>query len=203
MLQVGLTGGIASGKTTVSGIFQNAGAKLIDADQMARQAVMPGAPSWRAIRDLFGDSVLTPAGTINREALGERVFHDPFQRQQLEAIVHPHVRAGMDAELKRLELKAPQAVVILDIPLLLEVGMTQGLAEIVVVYAPPHIQLQRVMQRDSLSRRQAQLRIDAQIPMEEKRRRATRVIDNSGDLDDTRRQTLDLYLDFSQRAALR
>lgn len=201
MLRVGLTGGIASGKSTVSAIFQNAGAIVVDADQIARQVVAPGLPALSAIKDLFGDAVVAQDGTLDRGVLGEMVFNDSHRRRQLEAIVHPHVRSAMDAELKRLEQSTPQAVVIVDIPLLLETGMTDGLAEIVVVYTPRKLQLQRLMQRDGLNRHQAQIRIDAQMDIEEKCRLATHIIDNSGDLDATRKQTMDLYRDLSKRAA--
>jgi dephospho-CoA kinase len=200
MLQVGLTGGIATGKTTVSGIFENAGAKVVDADQIAREVVAPGRPAWWAIKDLFGTGVLAPNGSLDREALAEVVFNDPDLRRQLETIVHPHVRDGISKKVSQLALATPAAVVVLDIPLLLETDMTQGLAEVIVVYASPQIQLQRLMRRDGLSRQQAQLRINAQMPIDEKRRRATIVIDNSGNIENTRNQTLALYRDFSSRA---
>lgn len=200
MLQVGLTGGIATGKTTVSRIFESAGARVIDADQIARKAVAPGRPAWRAIKALFGGRVLAPDGSIDREALAEVVFNDSGLRHQLEAIVHPHVRDDISRNVKRIEQITPGAVVVLDIPLLLEVGMEKGLAEVIVVYASPQVQLKRLMHRDGLSRHQAQQRINAQMPMDEKRRRATIIIDNSGDLDDTRKQTLVLYQNFSIRA---
>jgi dephospho-CoA kinase len=202
VLRVGLTGGIASGKTTVSEMFQNAGAIVIDADRIARQVVAPGLPAWRAITALFGEAVLAPDGTLDRGILGEKVFNDSSLRHQLEAIVHPHVRAQMDVEVKRLEQTAPHAVVILDVPLLLETRMEQGLAEVIVVYVPRQVQLQRLMQRNGLDRDQAGVRIDAQISMQEKRRRATIVIDNSGDRAHTQRQALAVYRDLSQRAGL-
>lgn len=200
MLQVGLTGGIATGKTTVSCIFTSAGAKVVDADQIARKVVAPGLPAWRAIKDLFGNRVITPDGSIHREALAEVVFKDPDMRGQLEAIIHPHVRDRIVLEVKRLENDWPEAVVVLDIPLLFEAKMERGLAEVVVVYTSPQIQLQRLMQRDGLNRQQAQQRIDAQMPIDEKRRRATIIIDNNGDLEDTRKQTMDLFRDFTKRA---
>ncbi len=202
MISAGLTGGIASGKSTVSGILRRAGARVIDADQIARQVVMPGLPAWQAIKAEFGDDVLLRDGAIDRGMLGEKVFNDIALRRKLEAIVHPHVREQMAAEIKRTTRTVPHAVVILDIPLLLEAHMmTQGLAEIIVVYAPEAVQLQRLMQRDGLNREAAQVRIKAQMPIEEKRRRASIVIDNSGDLAYTEKQTLAVYQNLRRRAA--
>lgn len=200
MIRAGLTGGIASGKTTVAYMFKDAGALVIDADQIARQVVMPGLPAWLAIRKCFGDRVLAPDGTVHRSLLAEKVFNDQYLRKKLEACVHPHVQAEMAAQMAVLEQASPQALLILDVPLLLETHMEEGLDEVIVVYAPPDIQMRRLMARDGLDRDGAQSRIDAQMPMEEKRRLATIIIDNGGDVAHTRRQTLKVYRDLSQRA---
>ncbi len=190
---VGLTGGIASGKTTVSGFFKDFGAIIIDADLVARQVVAPGLPAWQAIRSLFGERVVRPDGELDRSLLAELVFKDAHLRQQLEEIVHPQVRDVMDQEVSRLVKKHPRKLIIKDIPLLFESGMNDGLADIIVVYVPVEIQLERLMKRDGIDLDAARRRIDAQMSIEEKRRLATLVIDNSGDLSQTRSQVMRIY----------
>lgn len=200
MIIVGLTGGIASGKTTVADIFRSRGALIVDADLIARQAVAPGEPPWLAIRDRFGEAVLNADGTINRTLLGKWVFANPGLRRQLEKIVHPWVRDRMDAQVDRIRQTNPRAVVVLDIPLLFESQMTGGLAEVIVVYAPAALQLQRLIQRDGIGIPDARARIRAQLPIEEKCRRATIIINNSGDPSETRDQALKVYADLARRA---
>ena len=200
MIIAGLTGGIASGKTTVASILHSNGAVILDADIIARQVVMPGQPAWRDIRDEFGEAVLYADGTINRILLGELVFNNPQLRRQLEKIIHPQVRARMDAQVNRLKQTTPHAVVIQDIPLLFESQMSGGLAEIIVVYTPMAFQLQRLVKRDGLTIEAARARIKAQIPIEEKCRRATIIINNSCDPAATRAQTLKVYSDLAARA---
>ncbi len=193
MIVAGLTGGIASGKSTVAGIFKRAGAELIDADIIARQVVAPGLPAWQAIVDQFGTGVIASDGGIDRVRLGEMVFQDGGLRQRLEQIVHPRVRAAIDDRMQHLRQSSPHGVVIQDIPLLFETGMTRGLAEVIVVYVTEEVQLKRLMQRDGIDARQARARIDAQMPLSQKRRLATLVIDNSKDIAATEQQTLKIY----------
>lgn len=200
MIVVGLTGGIASGKSTVSKIFDEAGAVVIDADRLARQVVEPGKSAWKEIRAQFGRRVFKPDGALDRERLGEIVFHQNRLRRQLEAIIHPRIRAHMDESLRKLAVSKPESVVVLDVPLLLETGMEKGLAEVIVVYAPAAVQRRRLMLRDGFSADQAQARIDAQMPMEQKRSRATLVIDNGGDLSETEKQAMAIYRDLARRA---
>lgn len=200
MLIVGLTGGIASGKSTVSAIFKKAGAMIIDADIIARQSVVPGMPAWRSIKAVFGDRVVRSDGAIDRVVLGEIVFNDRQLRKQLEGIIHPEVRLRIDHEVDRLRKSAPDALVIQDIPLLLETGMTGGLSEIIVVYTTMAVQLKRLMIRDGIGMDAARKRIKAQMPMAEKRLNATMVIDNSGDRSATEMQTLKIYENLAERA---
>ncbi len=200
MLVAGLTGGIASGKSTVAGIFRKEGAQVIDADVIARQVVAPGLPAWQDIVRLFGDQVVAADGTLHRPRLAERVFHDPELRRRLEHIVHPRVRAAIDTQMSRLRDTSPGAVVVQDIPLLLEAGMTQGLDEVIVVYVTAPVQLQRLMRRDGIDASQAKARIDAQMPLEEKRKRASLVIDNSRHRAATRAQTLAIFARLARRA---
>ena len=200
MFIAGLTGGIASGKSTVSAMFRRVGAVIIDADIIARQVVTPEMPAWKAIVQAFGRGVLLTDGRIDRARLGEIVFNDRRLREVLERIIHPRVRAEIQAQLHVLSARTPSAVVIQDVPLLIEAGMTEGLAEIMLVYAPRHIQLERLIRRDGISRADAQLRIDAQMPMAAKRRQATLIIDNAGERDATEKQVAALYARFTAKA---
>jgi dephospho-CoA kinase len=190
---IGLTGGIATGKSTVSAILQNAGAVIIDADQIARKVIKKNLPAYRQIVDTFGESVLLPDREINRTALGNLIFNDPRKKQLLNTIVHPHVRKETNRQLKQIEKNDPDALVILDIPLLFESGMHKDLSEVIVVYAPEHIQIKRLMERDHILQEDALARIRSQMPIEEKKGRATTVIDNSGTLEHTRKQTLEIF----------
>ena len=199
MIITGLTGGIASGKSTVADVFKKAGAVIIDADVIARRVVEPDRPAWQAIVSHFGREVLYADRTVNRARLGELVFKDRTLRRQLERIIHPRVRMAMDSEISRLRVTRPHAVVVLDIPLLYEAGMTEGLAEIIVVYAPATLQLKRLVLRDRLGIEQARVRMNAQMLLTEKCRRATIVINNSGTLVDTHAQALKVYADLERR----
>jgi len=190
---IGLTGGIATGKSTVCAILENAGAVIIDADRIARKLVKKNLPAYRQIVDTFGKSILLPGGEINRTALGDLIFNDPRKKQLLNKIVHPQVGKETDRQLKRIEKSNPHALVILDIPLLLESGLHKNLSEVIVVYTPEHIQINRLMQRDHISQENALARIRSQMPIEEKKKLATIVIDNSGMLEDTRKQTLEIF----------
>ncbi len=193
MLVVGLTGGIATGKSTVATIFKNAGAVIFDADQIAREVVKKGQPAHRAIVEEFGKDVLLEDGEINRSVLGDIIFNDPHKKDLLNKIVHPYVRREQERQLKQIEKANPNTIVILDIPLLLESEMYRDLSDVVVVYAPEHIQIQRLMQRDNISRADALVRVRSQMPIEEKKDKATIVIDNSGSRDNTRKQTLKIF----------
>ncbi|RLB97649.1 MAG: dephospho-CoA kinase [Deltaproteobacteria bacterium] len=190
---VGLTGGIASGKSTVSRLLAEAGARIIDADVLARQAVEPGQPAFAAVVEHFGSGVLKSDGTIDRDQLAAEVFADPGQKARLERIIHPAVAHAMAARLAEIEATAPESTVVLDVPLLFEAGMDAGLDLVVVVDAPEAVQLERLMKRSGLSRADALARIRSQMPMAEKRRRADVVIDNSGSLASTRSQVLALW----------
>jgi dephospho-CoA kinase len=180
-----------------------AGAILIDADKIARQVVSPGCEAWRQIRDVFGGRVLRPDGSLDRKRLGDMVFQDPFLRKQLEQIIHPRVRSDIADQLARICRTAPDALVVQDVPLLIETGMHSGLDEIIVVYVPAHIQLQRLMRRDGLTHRQALDRISSQMAMEEKRKIASIVIDNSGSIDSTECQVQKIYRQLHRQAAAR
>ena len=193
MIIAGLTGGIASGKSTVSRILSDAGAHVIDADQIAKEEVEKGTPAYRDIVSFFGRGILQTDGAIDRKRLADIIFNDPEKKARLNAIVHPHVHRRTQQKIADISRRTSDAVVILDIPLLLEAGMDRNLDELIVVYAPESIQLERLMQRDAIDAAAAMARIRSQMPIDEKRRRATIVIDNSGSLDDCRRQALEVF----------
>ena len=193
MQVIGLTGGIATGKSTVSVILEKAGAVIIDADRIAREVVKRGLPAYREIAKNFGETVLLPDGEINRSVLGDIIFNDPRKKQLLNRIVHPHVRREMNRQLKDMENSTPDTIAVLDIPLLFEVEKHKNLSEVIVVYAPEHIQIKRLMKRDNISEADAVARVRSQMPIEEKKNRATIVIDNSGTMEDTCKQTLEIF----------
>ncbi len=193
MIVAGLTGGIASGKSTVARYLENSGGLIIDADQISREVVLPGQPAWHEIKDRFGDRVFTADGTIDRAGLGDIVFRDARLRRMLEHIIHPRVSAEIDARMKHFAEQSPQAVVIMDIPLLFETGQTADLSEIIVVYVSEDTQRKRLMERDGYTIDEARARMASQMPLEEKAKKATIVIDNNGSLSETRRQTIAVY----------
>jgi dephospho-CoA kinase len=179
MRVIGLTGGIASGKSTVARLLAERGVPVIDADHLARQAVMPGMPAAVAIRAAFGDGVFAPDGTLDRTALGNLVFRDATARHRLEGIMHPAI--ALLAEAKLAELRTAGApLVIYMAPLLIEAGVTDRVDEIWVVYVDRETQLCRLMARDGIEPAEAESRLDAQLSMEEKKAYGRLVIDNRG-----------------------
>ncbi|HSO18342.1 MAG TPA: dephospho-CoA kinase, partial [Desulfosarcina sp.] len=200
VIVAGLTGGIASGKSTVSRILADAGARVIDADRIAREVVIRGSPAYADIVAFFGREVLRKDGEIDRSRLGDIIFNDPEKQARLNAIVHPRVFDRSERMIADIAARTPGAVVILDVPLLLEAGMDRDLAELIVVYVPESLQLERLMRRDDIDAAAAMARIRSQMPIEEKRRRATIVIDNSGGPDACRRQALAVYRRLKSRA---
>mgnify|MGYP001026483453 CR=1 FL=1 len=190
---IALTGGIASGKSTVSAMLAELGAAVVDADRVAREVVLPGTPGLRSVAEAFGQAVLNEDGTLNRKKLGDLVFADEAKRKRLEAILHPEIRRVMEARIADLERENPRRLVVADIPLLYETGLDARYPEVMLVYVPPAIQLERLMKRDGLSPEKARERLNAQLPIDEKKARADWVIDNSGSLEDTRRQVLEFW----------
>ncbi len=188
MLIIGLTGGIASGKSTVGRMLKEKGAYLLDADKLAREAVKPGEPAWRQIVDWLGESILLSDRYIDRSKLASLVFDDKSELEKLNKIVHPEVGYRFKALTEEIISKDPEAVIVYDIPLLIEAGMQKMVDHIVLVFVPREVQIQRLQQRDALSRREAELRLKAQMPLEEKRKQAHTVIDNGGTLEDTASQ---------------
>ncbi len=193
-LLVGLTGGIASGKSTVSRQLAKLGCHVIDADVLAREVVAPGEPALQAIVEAFGPGVLLqPDGTLDRARLGATVFSHPEKRRRLEAITHPAIQARRQAILEVLAARGYDGLVVQDAALLIEVGGAAHVDRLVVVYAAPEVQLDRLMRRDGLDRAEAERRIASQMPLREKVRLAHYVIDNSDSHDETAAQVRAVY----------
>lgn len=183
--RIALTGGIASGKSTVADMFAELGAVIIDSDVLAREVVEPGTPGLAEIVERFGPDILTGDGELNRPALGEIIFKDDEARKDLNAITHPRVRQ----RAVELEESAPEdALIIQVIPLLIEANLVDGFDEVIVVDLPEELQLQRLMERNGFSRDEAHSRIRAQASRAERLAVATHVIDNSQPLELTRAQ---------------
>jgi dephospho-CoA kinase len=194
-LRIGLTGGIGSGKTLVARLFKDSGAALVDADAIARDVVAPGGPAYDGIIAAFGPTVVRSDGTLDRKALGERVFSDASARRQLNALTHPHIRRRMAEEAARLASTPGVEVIVLDIPLLLETtdGRDLGLDGIIVVNADDDVRVGRLVARDGLADADARRRLAAQMPLREKVARADWVIDNNGSPAHTREQVRILW----------
>ncbi len=188
---IGLTGGIACGKSTVSSMLVRRGAILIDADRVAREVVLPGSPALDKVFARFGQAVRAEDGTLLRKKLGEIVFRDEAARRDLEAILHPAIREEIRRQRDEWERRCPDKLIVADIPLLFESGRTEY-PEVMLVYVPESVQLTRLMERDGLTEERAMARIRAQMPIEEKKKLAHIVIDNSGTLEETDRQ-IDLF----------
>jgi dephospho-CoA kinase len=185
---VGLTGGIASGKSTVSNMFRKLGAVIIDADVVARQVVEIGTSGLQEIVDAFGSGILCQDGTLDRAKLGSIVFRDESARLRLNKIVHPRVREQFEIQTREFLQAHPHGVVIHDIPLLYENGLEKTVESVIVVYVSDETQVQRLMSRNSFSREEAERRIAAQMPLSEKVKRADFVVDNEGSLEHTKAQ---------------
>ena len=197
MKVIGLTGGIATGKSTIAAMLAERGAVVIDADQLSRDAVLPGSPALQQIVSLLGTSILEADGSLNRAAVREQVFQDTEKRRRLESILHPAIK---DLALQRLADAANSgaAVAVYMAPLLIEAGATDRVDEVWVVTVRPEVQLDRLTKRDNCSQEQAQQIVAAQMPLAEKERYGVVVIDNSSDLVETGRQ---VEMAWQQRVA--
>ena len=193
MLRVGLTGSIAVGKSFVVSVFEDLGCHVLDADQTAREVVMPGTPGLKALTEAFGEEILKPDGTLDRKQLGALVFADESQRQRLNHILHPFIIARQDEILNEWEKEDPQGIGLIDAALMIESGGYRRFDKLIVVHCRPEVQLERLMLRDKLSRDEAQRRIDSQMPQEEKQKFADYLIDTSDGFEPTRAQTLRVY----------
>jgi len=193
MILVGLTGGVATGKSTVAMMFKQCGAAVINADLLARQVVEPGKPAWRAIVKLFGKTVLNQDRSLDRQALGSIIFHKPKKRRQLERIIHPRVAREQARLTKAITRKDPNAVVIYEVPLLFEAGVDKRVDKIIVVTADRNIQIARLKKRNGLSRAEAIRRIRSQMPLAKKTQQADHLLNGTLPRPSLRRQVGQLF----------
>jgi dephospho-CoA kinase len=196
-----LTGSIGTGKSAVASMLADMGAHIIDTDRIAREVVEPGCPALADIEAEFGREVLNPDGTLNREKLRDLIIRDPEMRSKLNAITHPRINAVVMERIVSFGRLNDGMPIIIDVPLLFESGWDRFFPEAIVVYAPVPVQVDRLMARDRLDRKTAELTIDAQMSIEDKKSRARYVIDNSGGLDDTLKLAAGLFAELRARVA--
>jgi dephospho-CoA kinase len=193
MLRVGLTGSIGVGKSFVASILADLGCHVLDADQTAREVVVPGTPGLRAVAQAFGNEVLHEDGTLDRQRVAALVFSDEKKRQLLNAILHPFIIAKQDAVMLQWEKEDPEGVGVVDAALMIESGGYKRFHKLIVVYCRPEVQLERLMNRDALSLEQATERINSQLSQAEKQKFADYLIDTSDGFDQTRERTAEVY----------
>ena len=193
MLRVGLTGSIAVGKSFVSGVLAELGCHVLDADETAREVVEPDSPGLRDVVAKFGDDVLKSDGTLDRSALGALVFADANKRVTLNSILHPYIIAQQDERLREWEALDPDGIAIVDAALMIESGGYKRFDKLIVVHCRADVQLERLLSRDNLTRPEAERRIAAQMPQEEKKKFADYLIDTSDGFEATRANVVALY----------
>jgi dephospho-CoA kinase len=194
---VGLTGNIASGKTEVAKIFKELGAKIIDADRIAREVVELGEPAWQEIVDEFGSNILNSDGSINRRKLGEIIFNDDTRREHLNRITHPRIMNKIKEAIDQYK-KENVNLVIIEAALIVERGgLLKVIDELIVVSADAETQIERIMTRDGLQRDEALSRMESQMPISEKTKHAAYIIDNSRSLGETRKQVEEIWKKIS------
>jgi len=198
MLIVGLTGGVASGKTAVSRVLREEGAYIIDADQIARELVQPHKPAWNELVRAFGKEILQEDGSIHRRKLADKVFTDPEQRKVLNQILHPRIKEEMDRRIKEIRQKDPEAIVVIDAPLLVELGVYRKVDRLIVVTSTQMQQMERLKERDGRSPEEALRLFSSQMPVEEKVKLADFVIRNEGSLEETRKRAKEVFKELKR-----
>jgi dephospho-CoA kinase len=193
MLRAGLTGSIAAGKSFVSGVLEELGCRVLDADETAREVVEPGSPGLREVEEKFGERVIKDDGTLDRAALGALVFADAGKRAALNSILHPYIIARQDERLREWEALDPDGIAIVDAALMIESGGYKRFDKLIVVHCRPDVQLERLMARDKLPREEAARRIASQMPQEEKKKFADYLIDTSDGFEAARRNAVYVY----------
>jgi dephospho-CoA kinase len=189
---IGLTGGIATGKSTVAALLRDLGAQILDADEIAREIVKPQQEAWREIIQAFGHEILRSDETLNRDQLRKIIFADIAARKKLESITHPRIRARVQKSIKDLAAQGAE-LVIYEAPLLFENDVHHWLRPVILVACAPEIQRARLMDRDRLSPAEAQRHLDAQMPLADKRKLADYIIENDGDLADLKTKVAALW----------
>lgn len=198
---VGLTGGLGSGKSLVSGEMKRLGAEVLDADLVAREIVEPGSPALEEIKREFGPGVLTGDGALDRKALGEMVFSDPERLKALNRITHPKIIKLIDRRAEKIAKEKPGTVIVVDAALLIEAGHHRRMDKVIVVYADEDSRVERLMKRDGFTAEEALRRMNSQMPLEEKLPFADIVIDNTGPRENTLEKTREVYRELSEEAA--
>ena len=193
MLKIGLTGGIATGKSYVVSVLRELGCEVIDADALAHEVIEPGRPAFDEIVGHFGKDVVGDDGKIDRVKLGAIVFSDKSQREKLNSIVHPRVYEAQLKWFAELESRNPEAIAVVDAALMIETGSYRRFDKLVVVYCEPERQLHRLMERNNLTLEQAQARISSQMPSDEKLKFADYSINTSSSFEETREKVVELY----------
>lgn len=193
MLLVGLTGGIASGKSIVTRVLRDLGANVIDADRIVHDLLSNGQDAHREVIGHFGPAIEAPDGTLDRRKLGEIVFNDREERVWLNRCIHPRVFEAYQQQVKRIGERDPGAIVVMDAALLIETGYHKRLDRLIVVYASEEEQLRRLMERDRFTEAQARARIRSQMPLQEKRGYADYIIENTGTKEETERQAREVF----------
>lgn len=201
MLIVGLTGGVASGKSTVSEVFKEEGAYLIDADRIARELVQPHTPAWHELRGAFGEEILQPDGSVNRKKLSALVFSDPGKRAVLDRVLHPRIRKETRRRVEEIGRRDPEAIVVIDAALLVETGSYREVDRLIVVQSSEARQIERLEKRDGMSRQEAERIVAAQLPLEAKVKVADIVFSNDETIDETRRKARELFQELRRLAA--
>lgn len=193
MLIVGLTGGVASGKTAVSQVLKEEGAYIIDADQIARELVQPHKPAWNELIRTFGKEILQEDGFIHRKKLADKVFADPKKRKLLNQILHPRIKEEMDRRTKEIGQKDPEAIVVIDAPLIVELGDHREMDKLIVVASTQTQQIERLKERDRIGPEEALRILSSQMPVEEKVNLADFVIRNEGSLEETKKRAKEVF----------
>jgi dephospho-CoA kinase len=201
MLLIGLTGGVATGKSTVAKLLKACGAVIIDADALAREVVQPGKPAWRDIVRLYGEQVLEPDRTLNRPALAHIVFRNPRQLRTLSSIIHPRVAREQSRLTRDLVRTDPHALIVYDVPLLFEAGVDSRVDRVVVVTADREMQITRLQRRNHLTRAEALRRIRSQLPLATKIKQADYVIDGTLSLRQLKRTVEGLYVELQREVS--
>ena len=200
MLIVGLTGEVASGKTTVSRIFGEEGAYIIDADQIAREMVQPHTPVWNELISVFGKEILDKEGAIHRKKLAAIVFSDPQERNLLNQITHHRIKEEMDRRAEQIGQKDPEAIVVIDAALLVELGDHREMDKVIVVTSTERQQIERLKEREGASEEEARKIFSSQMTIEEKLKVADFVIRNEGSLEETRRMAKEVFQELKRIA---
>ena len=200
MLIVGLTGGVASGKTAVSRVLKEEGAYIIDADRIARELVQPHKPAWNELIRAFGKEILQKDGSIHRKKLADKVFSDPKQRKVLNQILHPRIKEEMDRRTKEIGQKDPEAIVVIDAPLIVELGDHREMDKLIVVTTTQTQQIERLKDRDGAKPEEALRIVSSQMPPEEKVKLADFVIRNEGSLEETKKRAREVFKELKKVA---